>query len=373
MKTLHLYLLRQVVATLLMTVATFTFVLLLGNVLREILALLVNRQATLTVVLQAIALLIPFVLVFALPMGMLTATLLAFGRFSADSELTAARASGVSLLSLAGPVLLLSVVLSLLCGWFTMVLAPQCRVMYKELLFRQGMERATGLLSENQFIKDYPGLVIYIGKAEGDLLRDLTIYRYTKPEGLEGETNPASAPRLSEICMAESAKVWINPTNQQVTLNFPVAEVVHVAGWQPVTIENYPLTLPVTATSPSKRSSKLSEMSFKELLGVLYEGRSLGMDTTPVEVQLHRQVAFSFACIGFTLIGIPLGIQAHRRETSAGIGLALVLVLVYYSFIVLGQSWETRPELHPQMVVWIPNFLYQGVGAFLLWRVNRRR
>ena len=183
MKTLHKYLTLQVLAALLLTVAVFTFVLLLGTVLKEILTLLVNGQTRVGTVLEAVGLLIPFVCVYALPMGLLTATLLVFGRFSADQELTAARASGISLLSLITPVLLLSLFCCGVSAWFNMDLGPRSRVTYKNLISRARADLLNIQLPAGQPIYDFPGYILVVGENRGGDLKDVYVYQ------VKNETN----------------------------------------------------------------------------------------------------------------------------------------------------------------------------------------
>jgi lipopolysaccharide export system permease protein len=383
LKTLHRYLTGQVLGTLLMTVAVFTFVLLLGNALKDILLLLVNRQATLGMVAEAFGLLIPWVLAFALPMGMLTAALLVFGRFSADQELTAVRSSGVSLVALVSPILLLSLLLCGVCAFVNMEVAPRCRVAYIGLRYEMGARLASAGLPEGRFVADFPGYIFYVDRNDRGSLRGVRIYELGAAE------STTYAPRG-----------YLVTTNGQTSLHLEggVKGLSLYGGtlhpWSTETAEMGPFDFKTGGKWDQKPG--LSDMTFEQLQAQLKEldgmfsrpGRTdadpeelrhqlLEMQqmqrdmTMPVLVQMNRQVAFSFACFGFTLVGIPLGIRAHRRETNVGFFMALLLVLIYYSFMILGQSLETHTELAPHLIMWLPNFIFQAVGAVMLWRANR--
>ncbi|HEV8542960.1 MAG TPA: LptF/LptG family permease [Verrucomicrobiae bacterium] len=379
MKTLHLYLTREILIALLMTAAVFTFVLLLGNVLKEIIALLIARQISMGLVLKAIGLLLPYAMIYVLPFGMITAVLLVFGRFSADQELTAVRASGVSLLALAAPIVWLSLVLCGVCAVFNLWISPRCRAAYKALIFEVGSRNISNLITEDRFIDEIPGIVLYVRKKFGDEIEDVRLYNL--------EDN-----RIKARTIAKRGLIKLDPTALKIgfALFDAVSELrrepkpidenfigppeppdptqwqqIHYAELEPDPIDLAPLV-------KSEHKPKISEMDFWHLRQELRELQEKGISAMPVRVQMHRQVAFSFACFAFTLLAIPLAIQAHRRETSIGVAIALGLVMLYYAFNIAAQAIETREYLKPHLIVWLPNFLFQGLGGFLIYRANRR-
>ena len=458
MKTLHRYLLKEVLATLALTVCIFTAVLLMGNAMKEVLALVVKGQASLWGVTKAFALLVPFVVSFSLPMGLLTAMLLVFGRFSADQELIAARAGGISLVSLVIPVILFSILISGFSAWINLQIAPQCRTAYKELVYNMAKTNPAALLTENTFVTEVPDHVIYIDRLDqnktdpnqwtmqnillnrienGELIQRTraargevgydektkqfmfrlfdaqvdvradklsTIFGGTDQTGTPNETNSTSNEEASPewmpmaggelmlpIALTDMEKRIFKPKLSYLTFRQlrrelkRHGEVINVDSNGSVALAHYAARTPPDAglelallrkgetvgRARFNGQSTSTHLVLEILDGDIQTGDHFAMDRTPLKVQLHRQVSFSFAAIGFTLVSIPLGIRAHRRETTAGVAMALILILLYYGFVILGQALENKPYLFPHYIVWIPVFLFQAIGGFLLWRANR--
>ena len=383
MTTLRLYLLREILATLAMTVGVFTGLLLLGNLLKDALVLIVGQQLSLALFAQVLGLLVPYVLAFALPMGLLCACLLVFGRLSADSELVAMRASGVGLASLVWPMVALAIGLSALCAWMSLELTPRARVEFKGLMRSLAQESSGMLINEGQFMA-VGGFTYYVGKVDGDRLEDIEVY----------QSNTAT----QQWIRAESGRLAVDRDQGLVSItltDWRITRLTETNFYSGEFIGDYALPPFPLPGDREVGEAKISNMSFSQLRAKLAELRaqmeaddralSVGLTeeqrevaqrerrafTARIRVQMHRMVSFSFACVGFTLIGIPLGIRAHRRETSAGIALALGLVLVYYGFFVLGQSLPPDSALDPAFVLWAPNLLFQAMGGWLIWRADR--
>jgi lipopolysaccharide export system permease protein len=385
LKTLHKYITGQVLITMLMTVAVFAFVILLVSGLKDLLPALLSGHVSLGLILKAIGLSIPFACVYALPMGFITATLLVFGRFSADQELTAARAGGISLLSLTTPVLLLSLFFCAVSACFNMELGPRSHVAFVRLRNALIANVVNAELPEGRFIRDFPGYILYIGKNKNGELENVLIYQ------LENETN------ANTVLRATRGRLRTNRDANHLTMDLFDARLLNINahGNNIGTFEQYSFDFSLAASSNHIFKPKISDLTFPQLQNELRELENLNSPfvatnspndlriqmenlqreqkdfAEPVRVEMHRQIAFSFACFGFTLIGIPLGIRVHRRETNVGIAIALVLVMIYYGFVVLGESLATRPEFYPHLILWIPNFIFQAAGAVMLWRANR--
>jgi lipopolysaccharide export LptBFGC system permease protein LptF len=313
-------------------------------------------------------------------MGMMTAALLVFGRFSADQELTAARSSGISLIALVTPVLILSLLLCCLSAWINLDVAPHCRMAYKNLLHEMGQKLSTAALPEGRPVKE-KDYMFYIGRNDGEYLHDILVCHWDtnqeidlyikaprgRLETVDGQTSVAffdaqtfrrdESGRWDPGGFTES--IAIAPNNAEITTPYSDMSFRELQG------KLRDLEQAISAGDAHKLSA---EELRKQKAGLETVKRDI---TMPVRFQMHLKVATSFACFGFTLVGIPLGIRAHRRETNFGIAMALVLVFIYYAFVIVGQSLQVRSEFAPQLIVWVPNFIFQLVGAVLLWKANK--
>jgi lipopolysaccharide export system permease protein len=271
-------------------------------------------------------------------------------------------------------------------AFVSMYLGPKCRVAYTTMLANLKLEFSSAVLPEGRFIKDFPGYIFYAGENRDGKLKDVMVFV------LKNETNVETTVR------APRGTLQVDGQKQQVNMNLYEGKLMTFSEDRPIPLafEEWDLEFGF-AQEPKKGRPKVDDMTFVELRRERRElERLLSLPiplqdlppeqlqawrqvltkqkkdlTAPVVFHMHRQAAFSFACFAFTLVGIPLGIRVHRRETNVGIAISLVLVAVYFSFILLSQSLESRSEWAPHLIVWIPNFVFQAAGMVLLWRANK--
>ena len=182
MNLLDRYIFKSVLFTAVAAVALFTFVLVAENIIRDLLGLLLSGQLPIGSFIRLVLLLIPVtVTYYALPLGMLTGVLLTLGRLSSDSEVTAMRAAGMSVLRIARPAFILAAIgvcIGLRINFESM---PWARVQYHKELAVAVRANPLSYIRQKTFIREFPGYVIYVGSKvadskEGNDLSDVWIW-----------------------------------------------------------------------------------------------------------------------------------------------------------------------------------------------------
>ena len=365
------YLLGDFIKNFLLTLGVLTFVMYVGAVVQAIDYM--SRGISGLLILKIFALNIPFTLSFVIPMSVLTTVLLHFGRLSADGEITAMKACGISLWQTAAPIVFCSALLSAVCLYINAELAPRSHFARRAMLRDLGEEDPLALLDEGRFVNDFPGVKVYVGKKADRQLEDIILYQFDD-RGARAEVR------------AKSGTVDFNAETRVMEIDLRQVRLTEYDKDHPddqtkartLSADSYPVTLDLRQMLRKGRITKTpSDMTFAELVGSIQNVRQTFPDIqeanvprlrTKMAVDANKRLALAMSCFSFTLLAIPLGIRSHRKESSIGIALALVLMFAFYLFIIIADALVERPDWRPDMIPWIPVLGSQLLGCLLLFR-----
>lgn len=363
-----------------MTVALFVFVLVLGNILKEVMGDLTAGRLSISFFLYIVALIIPGVIPYALPMGMLTGILLVFGRMSAQSEIVAMKACGRSIFAMAAPVFFIAICASIFSVAINFYYAPAANHAYKTALKNVIRANPLQFIQPGSFIRDFPGYVIYANSAEGKELVSFRIWELDK----QG--------RAKISIQSERGVLSYDDKNDEIVLTLKNGSAERSRGDDPENLrkplpsarfDELLIKLPLNDIigSMDKGGKRLKRMTFGELMQARKTWHPRPIEqTTPelayrdkieVQLQIQKNIAMAFSIFSMVVLAVPLGIKASRTETFANLAIALALAMTYYIMTVVISWLEKYPTLRPDILIWLPNLIFQATGAILIWRASK--
>jgi lipopolysaccharide export LptBFGC system permease protein LptF len=373
------YIWRQVFGSTLTGVIVLTGVMVLGNVFKEMERLLGDTSSLpLSAVAEFIGFVIPYSLIFTIPWALLTAILLVFGRMSADNEMTSLRMTGMAMWRICAPVFLLSGLLCVTCYYVNVYLAPFAKSRIKSIFYDLALDKPEMLFQQGKVLDKFPGYRIYTAEREDKKLKGVEITQ--TDEGLE-----------QLYIRAHRAEVEVSPGVVDFTLRLHDAHFEQPKGkvegglvdvlndLQSGNLKEMPMTFPLSQlkekTDRVTDSMRDTATLWKEVKtgDEAVTGRKLAVnEICSALTEVNMRYSFSLACLTFTLVGIPLGITAQRRETSIGFALSLGVATCYIVFILIAKHLNEDPNVHPEVIMWMPNVVFLIVGGVLFWRLSRR-
>lgn len=362
MRILDKYILQEMLGPFLFGVAAFSSLFIGTTTLFKLTQYITKYGAPIWTVAKLFFYSLPGIIVLTFPMAMLLSSLLAFGRLSGSSEITAMKSGGQSFTRLAVPVLIAAFLVSTFAVVLNEALVPAANVAYDNIV-RYEIEKNTHPQTQAHIIiKDIKqGEMQRLTYAQNFAEETSTMNKVAVQQFEDG--------RLVRLENAEKA-VWQNDHwqmyNGTITELSAEGRVVRTLTFaeQILPIEKNPANISVE----QKGAEDMSMSELKETIAVL---KHEYVETSVYEVELYQRVAIPLASFVFAMIGTPLGLAPHRTSSSIGLGLSIIIIFIYYTLLTISTALGQGGAVHPLIAAWIPNIIGILAGIYLVYRASR--
>ncbi len=297
---------------------------------------------------------------FILPVAALTTTLLALGILTKFNEVTAMKACGISLYRIILPILFMALAASLSAFYLQERILPRANNKAEEIWNRinDAPSRSYSYLNRHWVLGREKDRIYHYdffdpGRSAFSRLSvfDLDVASWS----LVGRTYAVKALIAGETFRLSGG--WARRFSGDQALSFRADPQTEMTG---VEKKDYFL----------KEWKEPSQMTFAELRAYTAEVADMGFDTTRLRVDLHGKIAFPFVCLVMTLLGIPFAFSMGRKGALVGIGLGVVIAMVYWGAIGVFRSLGYVAYLSPFLAAWTPNLVFGLAGIYLLFRLR---
>jgi LPS export ABC transporter permease LptG len=345
--------LAMIVAAFLMLLLVFTLFELLSDILRNQVSPLTVGEYLLNVV--------PYFLYNTTPLSMLLAVLITFGLLQRSNEITAIKATGISLYRIVVPVLIAS---TLVAG--VLFLSDQLYLPYtnkrQDALRNEikGKPAQTYLRPDRKWIFGQHSDIYYYQffDPERDVFGGISIFQFD-PHTFQ-ITHRITADRAH---WSPSMGRWVYEQGWERNLNGSA-------------IENYrrfdAATFPELAEAPAyfkKEIKQSSEMSYEELHSYIHDLEQSGFDVVRLRVQLQKKIAYPLITLVMAVLAIPFALSAGKRSALAGVATAIGIGAVYFIISGLFEAMGNFSQLPPAVAAWSPDLVFGCIGGYLILRM----
>jgi len=358
LRILDRYVLREFIGYLLLGLLGFIVMFVVVDVIEKI-DVFLDHHAPFPLVLAYYANLAPDIVVKVLPVALLLATFLSLGQLNKFGELTAMRASGMSLTRILGPVFFVAVAcvgFSLLLGELIVPAATRAR----DDIYNRGIQRIADTRSLER-----PNLT-YLG--EGGRIWFARLY--VVPEH-----------RMHEVALQEFRAGQLVRRIDAAEASWDGSEWVFVSGYTRTFRAGKEKAEPFKrlavhglAERPqdfAKVTAQPDEMNFFELREYVERLRASGARVSNYLVDLHLKLAFPLICFVVVLIGGALATRLRMQSAALGFGLSVAISFVYYAVMRAGQALGHNGALPPYVAAWMGDALFGGIGLYMMVRSQR--